>query len=399
MAIAKTASCLLAASALVALAAAQSSSSIAVYSLGTFSHKRSSTHFGDAKAWRLLQRTMEQDRFTPCSGVIFQRDAESKSMMELFAEQSSDGRLKLTVLSPLSQQGVTCIDDGNQWLTYHPDENKVYLQPSPRTLPGSPKARIKIAQKNYDIKLESADSMVAGRRVYTLLARSRFPEMPARRYSIDQSKPFLLRMEVLSKGEAKVILDTKNVDFPPNVPEDHFELQPRDRTRLTTFNGPENLPMGSNARELVGFEPAIPAALPFGFNVMQPQVSGSKKCRFVAVRITDGLVNATVYEWDKKNGKCTTFRNRKHDREAKGIGMRVVGEVPEVVLVKLLDSFIKDALKGAEPMLALNETTETPEQPNTLNWKQRNSEEESEHSDTESAPQSDFIIAWIEIDQ
>jgi hypothetical protein len=319
-----------------------------------------SMQFFQGKAWELLTRTMEQDRFTPCKGVIYQRESlNSDSVLQLWAEQSSDGRLKLTVLSPLSKQGVTNIDDGRQWMTYLPDENKVILQPSPRQDVQSPRDRLKIAQKNYSLAVKSGDHQVAGRSVYCVTATSRFPEMPARRYCIDKKKPFLLRMEVLTNSGAKVMLDTKEVEYPNYVPAEDFDLEPRDRTKLFTFNAPARMPLGRNAKNIVGFKPLVPSSLPFGFEVEQPQLGGSPKKRFVAVRITDGLVNATVYEWNKAKDVKRFGKEQSADRQHKNVGFRLVGEVPEAVMVKLLDAFMREAIKNLEPLSVEDLTPET----------------------------------------
>ena len=123
--------------------------------------------------------------------------------------------------------------------------------------------------------------------------------------------------------------------------------------------------------------------------------------KIVAVRITDGLVNATVYEWNSKHdprqslgGDCS------HDRSVKGIGMRLVGEVPELVLVKLLDSFIREALKSAGPYLAYGAQPETLKLCETLNLEQKGFGEDRNY--TEVSPiliTDDYVYAIVEIEE
>jgi len=358
--------------------------------------------FPSSHSWSLLSRTMEFDRFTACRGVIERRDTlSSGTVMRIFAEQSGDGRLKLSVLGPLSQQGITSVDDGRQWITYHPDCNQVFVQPSPRLSSQPTSERIAIAKRNYTLEVANHHHKVAGRKVYCLVAIPKHPEMPIRQYCIDQDKPFLLRMEVLEKGGAKVMLNTKEIEFPAAVPDEEFQLQPAKLAKLVPLREPTRTGLGKNAKRMAGFNPAIPPALPFGFVIQHPEVTGSGSKKIVAVRITDGLVNATVYEWDnKRNPQQCLGGDCSHDRAVKGIGMRVVGEVPELVLVKLLDSFIREALKSAGPYLAIGSQPETLNLVETLNLEQKSFGEDRNY--TEVSPilvTDDYVYALVEIEE
>ena len=364
-------------------------------------HMRAGMLQASSQAWSLLSRTMEFDRFTACRGVIERRDTLcSGSVMRIWAEQSGDGKLKLSVLGPLSQQGITSVDDGQQWITYHPDCNQVFVQPSPRLNSASTEGRINIAKRNYTLEVSNHHHKVAGRKVYCLVAIPKHPEMPARRYCIDEQKPFLLRMEVVGKDGGKVMLDTKQIEFPEAVPEKEFVLQAAKLAKLVPLREPSRTALGKRAKRAVGFSPAIPSALPFGFVVQHPEVTGSGSKKILAVRITDGLVNATVYEWDnKRNPQQCLGGDCSHDRAAKGIGMRVVGEMPELVLVKLLDTFIREALKSAGPYLALSQP-ETLKLCETLNLEQNSCGEDRNYTEIQPILITDeYIYALVEIEE
>ena len=69
---------------------------------------------------------------------------------------------------------------------------------------------------------------------------------------------------------------------------------------------------------------------------------GERDKKFAAVRLSDGFVDATVYQWDAK-GK-SPFPKSGREREVRGIRIRLVGELPENVLFRLLEQFIKETM-------------------------------------------------------
>ena len=319
----------------------------------------------------------------------------SNSLMKLWSEQSAEGKLKLTVESPLSQQGVVCLDDGAHWLTYRPDENKVIVQSSPRLSLMPAAARVNLAEKNYELKALPGDWRVAGRRAQCLVAVPKASQMPERRYCIDEDKQFLLRMEVISKGNSKLMLDTQQIEFNADIPDEDFVLQPTNPAELQTFESPATINLGGDAKRQLGFEPAVPSNLPFGFKVENPQMGGSKNDRFAAVRISDGLVNATVYEWNKKNARNWQQGDCKNDREAHNVQMRLVGELPDTVLVRVLDTFVREALKHWSPLLMIVVAPETSGRVQTLNGQQEN--EKSAGGDSSSAETTGAQVLVIEL--
>jgi outer membrane lipoprotein-sorting protein len=322
----------------------------------------------------------------------------SNSLMDVWSEQD-DGRLKLTVLSPLSSQGITSIDNGHEWITYLPDENRVMVESSPRQeeTDRTELNRIHLAERNYELNVSDDDIEIAGRSCVQLRAKSKHGQMPERLYGIDKDKGYLLKMEVLAGRESKVMLDTKEIEFPKSIPDDDFELEPHRTARTVPYGAPLTVSI-DKGKQIMGFQPYVPGALPYGFVVEAPQVVEGKKGKFMAVRITDGLANATVYEWPESRDTKKHKQSIKV-RTAKGLRFQMQGELPAAVQDGLLECFVREALKkvessllqmGTEETLRLNRALNSPEEANR----------ETSGKDRSSASRSQFYaIVLIDVEE
>jgi hypothetical protein len=321
------------------------------------------------QVWSIFARTMENHRKVPCKCLIWRRDMfhADSPLMEMWTEQSSRGELKLTVLSPLTEQGVTSIDDGHQWITYRPDDNKLIIEASPRKDERKTKDRINLTQKNYDLIVEPTEPLIAGRRAYSFLAMAKHLEMPARRFCIDKKKDFLLRIEVIDDHGCRLMLDTKNIDFPSDVAHDDFALVPHESPEVETYPAPVTVSLTKEIRHSLGFKPCMPEDLPFGFVVDQPQLVEGKNDKYLAIRLTDGLVSATVYEWNGRKHNAGPEGISRTDKSANGLKLRFMGEVPDRVSTGLLDRFVKEALKKVESCLIKLSPMETLDPCHALN--------------------------------
>jgi hypothetical protein len=300
-----------------------------------------------SQAREMLLRSMERSRSINASGIVMQRSMPGGELMQLRLEQSASGHVKLTVLSPLSFQGVTSLDDGRQWVTYLPDERRIITQPSPRLTTGDPSWRMRLADRNYTFQVKTG-ARVAGREAATVIAIPKNRQMPTRQFYIDEATDFLLRLETVSPEGTKVMLDTRTISYPRTMARGIFELNTLQAARVETLPPPVPIPDRRQAQERVGFRPSVPSSLPFGFVAQPAELAGSPSCRFIAVRITDGLAQATVYQWDPKNGEQPLPPDPKADRERNGIRMRVVGELPEAVIVRIIEAFLREAGRGLQ---------------------------------------------------
>lgn len=295
----------------------------------------------------LLFRTMDKSRWINFEAVVLRRNSsDDRSFMQVKIAQRS-GASKTTVLSPLPAQGVTTLDDGRTWTTYIPDENRMLVQDSPKR---RMRQRTETAGQNYRFTSENMGS-VAGRKTVAVLAVPKYPEMPSRRYWIDSEYALMLRMELIKEGGRRrsLMMDTKAIDFKA-VADDVMKINPPADVRRVRLESPERFRSAEDAVDLVGFKPAFPGPLPFGFVVTEPQVVGDKGDRFVAIRLSDGLASATVYQWSANSKNPVPCNDRELVREANGLRMRMVGDLPEIVLARLLDAFVREAMKGLQPL-------------------------------------------------
>lgn len=317
----------------------------------------------DWRARKLLLLSMEKGRDANVSAIVTQSGPAGKVQIKL--EQSSDGFERHTILQPLSMQGVTSVDDGRTWMMYWPDERRVLSQESPRRSQADADERVRLADKNYDLKIASETS-IAGRRAVCVTAEPRNREMVERRFYIDSETSFLLRIEREQPGAgSEVIFDTKAISFPKRIPK--CELFSKSDVRIIERDPPVTIRLGTNVRETVGFEPVVPQSLPLGFVVHAAQITGENSRRFIAIRITDGLVNATVYQFDGRRERSDRSGSRDRGVEANGIRFRVVGDLTDAAKELILSRFVRDSdrvqslaseLSGGWIRLNPNETIE-----------------------------------------
>lgn len=319
----------------------------------------------------LLQRYMERGRQVTMRAIVEQRiNSDSDRMMQIKLEQDSKGRRKATVLQPLSMQAIQSLDDGKRWFNYHPDEARLYVQASPSLHSENVKARLKLAGQNYTFSFERTPD-IAGRNAAVVVATPRFAEMPTRRFSIEFNKSVLLRLEIQVEGERQTLFDTKAILFPTSLPSSTFEIKPVGDVRTIEKPNPVRITSKEEAISAAGIAPILPNLLPFGFVVRDPELTGEEDCRMIAVRVTDGLVYATVYQWGAKgtSGKVETG-GRTMQIVVNGIRMRLVGDLPEGVRKRILEHFAKEAGRAnglyREPFFssaALNGTRESNSEP------------------------------------
>ena len=307
------------------------------------------------RAIDLLLKSIERAHSTAMSGIFSQSAGGGHGCnLQVKIDQSKEGRTRVTTLQPLNMQGVTSVDDGQTWSTYFPDERRLLEQDSPRLGLGNPRERLEHAARNYSFRSTSGET-VAGRRTIAILAVPVHEELPVRRYSLDTERNFMLRMETIAEGRTRRVMDTKSITFSPEFDVRLFEIKPMGEVRVIRLDPPSEIRSSRHARATLGFRPAFPDELPFGFAIRNKHLSSNQDVSFVAVRITDGLITATVYQWSATRSEVPWPKARK-DREVDGIRFRLVGDLPESVMSRLLDTFVRKAVKNlghtSEPDLA-----------------------------------------------
>lgn len=305
----------------------------------------------DKKARELLLHSMQLGRSVPVSGLIMQRMIAGSNVLAQLRIEQGDGKVKLTVLSPLSLQGVTTLDDGETWSTFQPDDNRLIVQPSPRINMADPQKRITLTEQNYRLRL-AASSTIAGRKTVSVVAKPRSEGLPERHYFFDERESVLLRLETREGGGRRVLFDTAEIAFPNAVRADVFKLNTVRPVRTVKMEAPMKVGSAESARKLVGFKPVLPAKMPFGFIVQESQIAGSDGNRFYAIRLTDGLISATVYQW-RSFKKSPLPPGPGQTTSVNSITFRIVGELPELAGEAILESF---AGATAEGQLAHSET-------------------------------------------
>lgn len=290
-----------------------------------------------------LFRCIERSQLVTLSAIMVQKgNAPCPPQMQLKVEQDSKGNRKVTTLTPLSVQGQVSVDNGRQAKFYNPDKNEMYVQPSPQQFRDDPKMRMALADENYRFSVER-NGIIAGRPTWVVTATPRAIELPTRKYSIDIEKDVMLRLETVESGKKTLLFDTQAIWYPAGMDSSTFRLKPIGTYRTVVLNGPQKIENFASARALAGFEPILPKDLPFGFIVRDPHLTGKDNARFIAVRITDGLITATVYQWDSRKIKDEEMPGP--NRTINGIRISLMGELPEFVHGRLLDLFAKEAAR------------------------------------------------------
>lgn len=297
-----------------------------------------------SRAQELLERSMARAPVRNVRAIICQRlDYHSSIMEQVKVEMSTDGKLHQIVLAPLSLQGYEAVDDGTWSKTYLPDSRTLIVQASPKASREEAKARMKLVLKNYRLKIERQEK-IAGRRAIVVAAEPVHKNLETRCYAIDERTGFLLRLETCRPGAPTILhMETKFVEFPKELCDDVFEISAMGaKTKRYEMR---SLSSKNLARE-VGFAPAIPASLPQGFIVQDIQTDTDSQMRSVALRLTDGLVRISVYQWQSDEKGRSPSPEGTTVGEVGALRILVSGDTPDAVREEILRAFLAAAKAG-----------------------------------------------------
>jgi len=298
----------------------------------------------------ILLRSMQRQTGVNVIGIIEQRDGGGTGVSQTIrVERDRHGRAHYLVLAPLRMQGIESVDDGFRSRMYWPDRNVLIDQESPSKTPCDAAWRIALTKKNYRLRFVTPIK-IAGRATKCIEAVPLDNRMETRRFYLDASTFYPLRLETY-EGNRRIskISDTKEISYPDAVPEDRFVLSPAGSTRTLRYNRPQSLKL-SQAEKLIGFTPLLPKEMPMGFAMQDIQLTQSDKWRSVAIRVTDGLVRGTVYQW----------RSRRGEPDVEGMDDNSVVQVGDIKMMMvsdldanrrraMLEAFIESALADGTP--------------------------------------------------
>ena len=300
------------------------------------------------RARKLLLKTLERGRPQNVVAIILQRSPGWSDVMQRIQVQiSKDGKMRQTVIYPLSMEGVETIDDGRQSATYLPDDKLTLIQESPRLMPNDTLTRMNLTTRNYGLSL-AGTSVVAGKTATIVVATPHNRDMETRRYYIDADTGFLLQLETIGKSkEPKLAFKAQVVSYPSSIPSQTFSIDQAKSGKTLVFRRRSGIYDGNKDAQNLGFEPVFPDALPYGFSVQDAQINDNVQWRSVAVRITDGLIKGTVYQWpaSSKNVKVREMPGTTMG-ESGGMKLVVAADVPESVRRRILEAFSDAARRG-----------------------------------------------------
>lgn len=253
--------------------------------------------------------------------------------------RSQAGHQKWTVVEPLSRAGIESVDDGNRCQTYIPDAHQLIDLDSPSRDEIDSRKRLAIARQNYEFSLAPGEN-IAGRGILCVIAKPRWAELDTRRYFLDRTTFYPLRIEFDPPGGPRVTFyDTKDIYYPTKISREAFKLHPLEGARRIRYERPVGL-SAKDAITKVGFEPLVPQHLPMGFHVQEMQYSGRSEWRSVVIRLTDGLVRANLYEW-LQDGRTVRPMADSSSGMRKGIRFLLVSDnLGDSVRRKLLDTIL-----------------------------------------------------------
>lgn len=289
---------------------------------------------GDERPERLLERSLRPTGLD-VHAVVMQRDVRGDGTHRMIRMiRAKDGRMASLVLSPSAHEGTATVDDGVRVRTYVPRSGRVMEGPSTMESAEAAHVRMARATKNYRFSMGASES-VAGRRAVVVVASPKHRGMPERRYFLDFITGYPLRLDIVTDGKPVCAFEVRKVTY-GDIPENAFVLRTKGPIRLDQM--PPPVPVATNGvGERLGFRPFLPRKLPMGLAIEETAMMRTGDVRMLAVRLTDGLVRATVYELpdrpDMDWGKDT--------RAADGIRILLGTDLPQPTRDALLDAFVR----------------------------------------------------------
>jgi outer membrane lipoprotein-sorting protein len=304
---------------------------------------------GAQSAAEWMRRSMQRTFPVNVSAVIVQRDPQRDDAWQTIRiDRRKTGQTRHVVLQPLRLQGIETVDDGRRLTIYIPDSNSLIVQDSPHLSPCDADWRFQRAKRNYTFE-RGQSMLVAGRTALTIVAHPRDKRMPVRTYFIDQEYGYPLRLTVEVGGKKQTLFDTRDIQFPDSLAESTFQIRAVGNMSASHHKRPAAITRQQVLAQM-GFEPLVPSSPPMGFVLQEMQSTNGGGWSALAIRLTDGLVRATVYQWrpGERGARPTTVEQSSH-LEVNGINLMLVSDLPRELREALLESFVERSLAAPDP--------------------------------------------------
>lgn len=307
----------------------------------------------DFRALSTVKKAIERDLRTNYSAVRVLHFWGAKEPMRVRRDQNELGHNSIFVLSPLSKQGETSVDNGETWITFYPDRKTLVIQDSPikRGVIGDPAMRFELLKRNYRVRSEGSET-VAGRTCTIVRVSPSAHELFTRRYWVDAEKSVLLRVEWRDpNGKAQVVSDTISIEFPASFPDDAFQMKLAGEPRKIEVQAPQRMADIEDLEKRLGFSIRQPIQIPFGFVMTGADAIIANNRAMAALRYTDGATNLTIYQ-ARANAKNPPWRPSKTrgDFEIEGLLVAVEGDIPTAGREKVIAA-LQESTAGREAAL------------------------------------------------
>lgn len=308
--------------------------------------------WSDPKAEQLFVRSMSRSFGRNIVSVLVQQDpSDPQSHLHIKIQRSKDGKTRQTVLAPLRMQGIEVVDDGVRQLTYYPDRELIFDQVSPAVNLKNTAFRARLARANYEFS-EVGRARIAGRVAVQINAEPLSDELPSREYWLDLETGYPLRSISIFNGDKEKKFDTLNIQFPESFDPSTFLLSTLPNVKKVQFNEPAQLLSASVVEKHLKFRPAMPNKLPYGFTAVAMMINSSENWPSFAIRITDGIVVAMVYQWiPKASTPDPDTRTTFNVGQRNGTRMMIASDMPQEARKRILQGFLNATPKtsGQEP--------------------------------------------------
>ncbi|MBS1701033.1 MAG: outer membrane lipoprotein carrier protein LolA [Armatimonadetes bacterium] len=300
------------------------------------------TCFADDRAEKLMAKYLRGDYNVNIVAIV-KETSEGNGTQRTKIQRSKDGKIRETVLAPLHLQGEY-VDDGREYKQYLPDDGYMLISPS-QALSHDIKLRSPLIEKNYTLKMDGS-SRIIGRRCVTVVATSRFNEVPILRYHFDEATGYPMAMEtVANDGSIVNSFEVTDIKFPAKLDDSTFVIEPVAGVKIVHYDETNCLSRLSDAEPKLGFKPIVPKDIPFGFEIQRISVSTDSRYRILCLKLTDGLQRATVYEWTYVQNEKITTGEASDNKIWKGLKITVVADLGS----SLRQSFLQPFLVRANP--------------------------------------------------